>query len=61
MDFQFDQTIHGRQVKLLNIIDEVTREALAMEVAHSITADEVVAVLDRLIIQCGAPPAFRPF
>jgi putative transposase len=29
MDFQLDRTIDGRQVKLLNIIDEHTREAIA--------------------------------
>ena len=29
MDFQFDQTSDGRNLKLLNIIDELTREALA--------------------------------
>jgi putative transposase len=59
MDFQFDRTIDGRQVKLLNIIDEFTREALAIEVDHSITADDVTAVLDRLVLQRGAPAFVR--
>jgi len=30
LDFQFDQTADGRQIKLLNIVDEFTREALEM-------------------------------
>jgi putative transposase len=60
-DFQFDRTIGGRQVKLLNIIDEFTREALAIVVAHTIGADDVVAVLDRLAWQRGGPPAFVRF
>jgi len=60
-DFQFDRTIGGRQVKLLNIIDEYTREALAIVVAHTIDADDVVAVLDRLAWQRGRPPAFIRF
>src|SRR5215212_6123905 len=53
IDFQFDQAVNGRAIKLLNIVDEFTREALAMEVATSITAtsitaDDTVRVLDRL-------------
>jgi putative transposase len=60
-DFQFDRTIAGRQVKLLNIIDEYTREALAIVVDHTIGADDVVAVLDRLAWQRGGPPAFIRF
>ena len=38
IDFQFDQAVNGRAIKLLNVVDEFTREALAMEVATSITA-----------------------
>ena len=38
-DFQFDQTVDGRVLKLLNVVDEFTREALAMLVARSIDAD----------------------
>lgn len=61
MDFQFDRTIAGRQVKMLNIIDEFTREALACEVDRSLTADDVVDVLDKLSIQRGGPPGFVRF
>jgi putative transposase len=42
IDFQFDQAVNGRAIKLLNIVDEFTREALAMDVATSITADDTV-------------------
>jgi putative transposase len=35
----------------LNVIDDFTREALAIEVARSIDADGVVRVLDRLAAQ----------
>src|SRR6059058_5546609 len=45
----------GRTVKMLNVIDEFTREALAIEVDRSIDADGVVAVLDRLALTHGAP------
>ncbi len=61
MDFQFDTTIDGRQVKLLNIIDEYTRECLAIVVDHSIDADRVVGTLARLVIERGRPPAFVRF
>lgn len=55
MDFQFDTTADGRTIKMLNVIDEFTREALAIEVDRSINADGVVDVLDRLALTHGAP------
>jgi putative transposase len=60
-DFQFDATADGRTIKLLNIIDEFTREALAIEADRSIDADKVVAVLDRIATERGRPPAFLRF
>ena len=59
MDFQFDTTADGRTLKLLNVIDEFTREVLAIVVDRSIDADGVVAVLDRLAAQRGAPAFVR--
>ena len=53
LDFQTDETADGRQLRLLNVVDELTREALAIEVGRSITADATVATLDRLIAQRG--------
>jgi len=61
MDFQFDATADGRSLKLLNLVDEFTREALAIDVERSIDADHVVAVLDRLTITRGRPAAFVRF
>lgn len=58
LDFQFDTLACGRTIKLLNVIDEFTREALAIEVDHSIDADHVVEILDRLKLERGGPPAF---
>ena len=55
MDFQFDTTADGRTLKMLNVIDEFTREALAIDVDRAIDADGVVDVLDRLALQRGAP------
>ena len=58
-DFQFDQTAEGRALKLLNIVDEFTREALVMLVARSIDADRTVSELERLVAERGAPEHLR--
>jgi len=42
LDFQFDQTADGRNLKLLNVVDEYTREALQMLVERRIDADGTV-------------------
>ena len=59
MDFQFDTTADGRTLKMLNVIDEFTREALAINVDRAIDADWVVAVLDGLALKLGAPAYVR--
>ncbi len=55
-DFQFDVTDDGRAVKLLYVVDEFTREALAMEAERRIDGDQVVDVLDRIIREQGRRP-----
>ncbi len=54
-----DTTADGRTMKILNVIDEFTREAHAIEVDRCIDADDVVDVLDRLALQHGAPVYVR--
>ena len=46
MDFQFDETADGQQVKILNVTNEFTRETLATNAARRITAAGTMAVLD---------------
>jgi putative transposase len=58
LDYQFDQTQDGRRLKLLNIVDEHTREAPTIEVNRRIDADATVAVLDRLVTERGTTPQF---
>ena len=58
LDYQFDQTEDGRRLKLLNVVDEHTREALAIEVARRIDADATVKVLDRLVAERGTVQRF---
>jgi putative transposase len=54
MNFQFDITNDGRTLKMLNVIDEFTRECLTITVDRSIDADYVIAVLDRLVVEHAA-------
>jgi hypothetical protein len=55
MDFQFDETRNGKQLKLLNIQDIFTRECLAVKTERSITADDVTTLLDQLVAEHGVP------
>ena len=59
IDFQFDETADYRRLKIANIVDEFTREALAMEVDRSITADRLIDVIERLVVTHGAPEHLR--
>lgn len=59
LDFQHDQTADGRVLRLLNVVDEFTREALEMLVERSIDADATVSVLERLVCERGAPEHLR--
>jgi putative transposase len=58
LDYQFDQTQDGRRLKLLNIVDDHTREALVIKVDRRIDADATVGVLDQLVADRGRPPRF---
>jgi hypothetical protein len=41
-DFAFDHTTSGSQLKWLSIVDEHTRECLALKVDRSITSEDVI-------------------
>ena len=55
MDFMSDSLASGRRFRCLNIIDEFTRECLAIEVSHSLPAIRVIEVLERLRTERGLP------
>lgn len=59
IDFQFDATSDGRMVKIANVVDEFTREALAGRVGRTCTATDLVQVLDGLAAERGAPGHIR--
>lgn len=58
IDFQDDQTSDGRRLRILNIVDEFTREVLAVGLARSITADRTVEVLEELLGAREVAPTF---
>ena len=58
-DFVMDQTSDGRRLKLLPVVDEFTRECLAIEVERRLTARDVVATLAYLFELRGAPAFVR--
>jgi putative transposase len=58
LDYQFDQTEDGRILKLLNVVDEHTREALTITVERRLDANATVAVLDRLVDERQTAPRF---
>ena len=58
-DFVFDTCADGRSLKCLTIVDEFTRECLAINVAGRIRSRRVIDVLTRLVILHGAPRHLR--
>jgi transposase InsO family protein len=58
-DFLMDRTEDGRQLKLLVVIDEFTRECLAAEVGRTFTARDVMLMLQYLFAVRGAPEHVR--
>ena len=60
LDYVFDETREGRPIKVLNVTDEFTREALACVPARSLDADRTVGVLEGLVEKRpGAPTYLR--
>ena len=59
MDFMSDELFDGRRIRLLTIVDNFTRESLAIKVAASIKGEGVVEVLQRLMEQRRLPRTIR--
>ena len=58
-DFVFDRTDDGRTLKFLTVIDEFTRECLALPVGRHFTSQDVIGVLAGIVAQRGAPAMIR--
>ncbi len=58
-DFMAERTHDGRGLKLLTVLDEYTRECLAIEVERSITSHDVIGALAKLFVKRGTPVHLR--
>lgn len=58
-DFMSDRTHNGRAFRLLNILDEFSRECLAIEVGRKLTSNDVIDCLADLFILRGIPDYIR--
>jgi hypothetical protein len=54
-DFVEDRTHNGRKIRMLNVIDEFTRECIAIRVERKLKAIDVIDVLSDLFILRGVP------
>ena len=59
LDFMSDSLTDGRSYRTLNVIDDFNREALAIEVDHSLPSARVVRVLDQIAEERGRPRKLR--
>jgi putative transposase len=59
MDFMSDELFDGRRIRLLTLVDNHTRESLAIHVAQRIRGMEVVEVLERVSKEHGRPRTIR--
>ena len=58
-DFVHDRTHDGRAFRMLTLIDEYTRECLAIDVARRLTSEDVLERLSDLFIRRGVPDYIR--
>lgn len=59
IDFMSDSLVDGRKFRLLNVLDDFNREALAIEVDSSLPSLRVIRVLEQLISKRGKPANIR--
>jgi putative transposase len=58
-DFVMDRTHDGRAIRLLTVIDEYTRECLAIEVQRRLSSQDVLDLLRDLFVRRGTPEYIR--
>jgi len=59
VDFVHDKLSNGRRYKMLTVLDEYTRQALAVEVGTRMTAGDVLEILYGLFLRHGRPEHIR--
>lgn len=58
-DFVMARTHDGRSFRMLTVIDEFTRECLAIPVARKLKSDDVLQALTDLFVERGVPDHIR--
>jgi len=58
-DFALERTHDGRPVRILAVMDEYTRECLAVDVARRLTSEDVLYQLGQLFVKRGIPAYIR--
>lgn len=56
MDFVADQLFNGRRLRALTVVDNFSRECLAIPVEHALKGEDVVAVMVRIFYETGRVP-----
>jgi putative transposase len=59
MDFMHDSLVNGRKIKVLNLMDDFNREALAIEIDSSLCGSRVKRVLEKVMEWRGKPKYIR--
>ena len=59
MDFMAEQLFDGRRLRILTLVDNFSRESLAIQVGRRFTGDHVVAVLEEVVRDRGTPEAIQ--
>jgi putative transposase len=58
-DFVADRTDNGGRLRILCLLDEYSRECLALHVARKLTAHDLIEVMERLVAERGVPEHIR--
>jgi putative transposase len=58
-DFVADALFDGRHFRALTVVDNYTRECLAIEVGRSLKGEDVVRTLSRIAIVRGTPKTIK--
>ena len=59
MDFMSDSMVNGRMFRTFNLIDDCTREVLAIEIDTSLSSKRIIRILERVILERGKPSIIR--
>ncbi len=59
IDFMHDRLANGRKIRTLNIVDDFTRECLALRIAYSLGSTDVIREFEDIAFERGFPETIR--